>query len=101
MKLCKNCPDESGCRGINRCAIELNKLFHPNDAAPPGTELTPDELGDYVSDLGGHDRPEYQREANRQWARSVHALLNEGGVLASPNLQQAWKRRGDKFVRTF
>ncbi len=39
--------------------------------------------------------PAWQAAANMVWLVTVHAALNEGGVVISPGLCRAWRKVGD------
>jgi hypothetical protein len=42
--------------------------------------------------------PEWQKQANLNWLRMVHATLKDGGVWGSPALGTVYTKRGDGFI---
>jgi len=45
------------------------------------------------------DLPDWQYQINLAWLRSLHSLMANGGVWASPALGTIYRKRGDGFIR--
>jgi hypothetical protein len=43
--------------------------------------------------------PEWQKQANLDWLRGIHAMLKDDGVWASPELGTIYMKRGDGFIK--
>ena len=43
--------------------------------------------------------PEWQKQANLDWLRGIHATLKDGGVWGSPELGTIYMKRGDGFIK--
>lgn len=42
--------------------------------------------------------PDWQKDANLKWLKSVHGVLKEGGVWGSSDLGTTYQRHGDGFI---
>ena len=43
--------------------------------------------------------PEWQKQANLDWLRGIHATLKDGGAWVSPELGTVYTKCGDGFIK--
>jgi len=62
--------------------------------SPSDGVLSIEEVAASFSD----DLPAWQAEANLNWLKGLHSMMNEGAVWGSPHLGTIYHKRGDGFV---
>lgn len=51
-----------------------------------------------VAETFSEELPEWQKQANLDWLRKVHASLKDGGVWVSPELGTIYTKQGNGFI---